>query len=264
LKQIARQARVAGEAYVRFIRRAILKIKFTVVPAMIILFLLACMNSCVSIKENDKAYVGKYIEIQGYFGDRNLEEFLEYVDSRAQAIIEKYNPGYVKPVVFRLYSTVDAFHNAGFGRKGNDGSVGTGQNGKVYMVNPYCSKVHDYDEMLIIGVHEFTHVVTLDINSSMPIWLSEGIAMLEAGQANRYSELKREALRGELPKYNALQYDDNSVYKYSRSIAEFIIDTYSIEAMRDLIKTPDIKKVLHLTNDEFQNEWSNYLKARKI
>jgi len=34
--------------------------------------------------------------------------------------------------------------------------------------------------------------------------------------------------------------------------------------MRDLIKTPDIKKVLHLTNDEFQNEWSNYLKARKI
>jgi len=219
---------------------------------------------CVSFRETTSNYVGQYTKLQGYFGEKDLNEFLNYIDSRAQKIISKYNPEYSKPVSFMLYSSANIFHNAGFGRKGDDSSVGTGRNGKVYMVNPYCSKVHDYDEMLQIGVHEFTHVITLDINSNMPTWLSEGIAMLEAGQGNRYGELKREAMQGKLPKFNTLGYDDNSVYKYSRSIAEFIIDTYSIDLMRALIKNPNIKKVLNLTNEEFQNNWSEYLKSRKI
>ena len=225
------------------------------------------MNSCISVQGNSHQYIGKYVKITGYYSDYDLSEFLTNIDSKAQTIIERYNPGFNRIISIRLYSSVDSFHNAGYGRKGEDGSVGNARNGSVYMVNPYCSKVHSYPEMLQIGVHEFTHVIISDANESMPIWLNEGIAMLEAQQGARYGGLKQEALSGTLPYYDNLAYDyysANSVYKYSRSLVEYIIDIYSIEKLRAFIIKPDPKTTLGISNEEFQENWKKYLIAKKI
>lgn len=226
--------------------------------SIIIIFLL---TGCVSIPEESSPYIGTYIRVEGKMGGKDLTEFFNSIEKKAKIIIDRYNPGYDRVVSVILYSSVEEYHAAGFGRKGNDYSVGTGYNGVVYMVNPYMSKVHNYQTMIQIGIHEYSHVITNSVNNNLPIWISEGIAMLEANQANISNDLRKQANRGELPKYYNISYDDNSVYFYSRSIIEYIINTYSQETLKQLLKNPNIKKVLKISDTEFQEGWGKYLSS---
>jgi hypothetical protein len=130
------------------------------------------------------------------------------------------------------------------------------------MVNPYKSKRHNYNGMVQIALHEYTHVVINDVNRNIPIWLNEGIALMEAGQSSIFRvEVKKEALADKLPFYDKIAVDQSSgmVYKYAGSIVEFIIARFSIGKLNEFIRFPDETSVFKITREQFQKEWQKYL-----
>ena len=229
-------------------------------------FLLVMLLSagCQTVRP-DNVVLDCPVAISGYTDTNDLSDFIEFVDQKTFAIINKYNPSFHKQVKVILYPSVEALHEAQRRKNAPDWSVGSARsNGDIWMVNPYCSSVHDYDEMKKILIHEYTHVVISSINKSIPIWLNEGIACYEADQnkdAETVDYIKRQAEAGLIPNYWEIDKDHSTgnVYIYARSIVEYIKDQYSLESLKRFILCTDTKKVFGISRKEFQEGWKKYI-----
>jgi hypothetical protein len=90
-----------------------------------------------------------------------------------------------KVFTVKIYPSLQDFHN-GIGEPDAESwIVGTSIGDEIDMVSPLNSgKVHNYNDILQVAEHEFTHIITRNINPkalNIP-WLCEGIATYEAKQ----------------------------------------------------------------------------------
>jgi len=205
------------------------------------------------------------VAVSGYTEGNDLSDFVGFVTEKSSYIISKYNPSFHKQIKVILYSSVKALHEAQGRDNAPDWSVGNARsNGDIWMVNPYCSSVHDYEEMKKILVHEYTHVVLGSINKAIPTWLNEGIACYEADQnkdAKTVEYVKQQAEASWIPNYWEIDKDHSTgnVYIYARSIVEYILEQYSLESLKRFVLNTDTKKVFGLSKQEFQEGWKKYI-----
>ena len=235
--------------------------KKTAFPFILLILLLA---GCQTV-QSDYSVLDYPVVVSGYIDTNELSDFTDYVTEKSSTIISKYNPSFHKQVKVILFPSVKALHEAERRKNDPDWSVGSARsNGDIWMVNPYCSSVHDYEEMKKILVHEFTHVVIGSINKRIPTWLNEGIACHEADQhrdTETVNYVKQQAMANLIPNYWEIDKDHSrgSVYIYSRSIVEYILEKYSFESLKRFITNPDTKKVFGLSRQEFQDGWKKYI-----
>lgn len=140
----------------------------------------------------------------------------------------------------------------------------------IYMVNPSkAGSGYSYSDFMKVIVHEFTHIVTAKINpniSSIPRWLTDGIAVYEAKQDDNVNQvISRAKSINKFPKLKDLEnpftFGDDCGYQYSYSIVDYIIKTYGYDKLIALIKSPaDFEKILGITEDNFQKKWIFYVK----
>jgi len=233
---------------------------FHIVLALTLLILTGCQTTNQSPVKYDSP-----ITISGYTESKNLGDFTAFVSEKSSSIINKYNPLFNKQVKVILFPSAEALHKAQGRETAPDWSVGNARsNGDIWMVNPYCSSVHDYEAMKKILVHEYTHVVVNSVNKNIPTWLNEGIACYEADQ-NKDPKIatyvKQQAEVGWLPNYWQIDKDHSTgdVYIYARSIVEYILGQYSLESLNAFIRTPDTIKVFKISKLEFQEGWRKYI-----
>jgi len=235
--------------------------KRSALPLFLVLLVLV---GCQTIP-SDNAVLDCPVVVSGYIDTNGLSDFIEFATEKSSTIINKYNPLFHKQVKVTLYPSVEALHKAQGRESAPDWSVGSARsNGDIWMVNPYCSSVHDYEEMKKILVHEYTHVVIGSIRKTIPTWLNEGIACHEADQhrdTETVNYVKQQAIADLVPNYWEIDKDHStgSVYIYSRSIVEYILEKYSMESLKRFIKDTDTKKVFGLSRQEFQEGWKKYI-----
>ena len=166
-----------------------------------------------------------------------------------------------------IYSDLDTFHKAINQPDAPSWVVGCALPGTttIKMVNPLNAGGRSYSDMMKVIVHEFTHVVTMSINSDIyeiPIWLSEGVAMFEAQQVEGVDEALSKAKSSN--KFLSLKDLENDPYnfgsqggyQFSYSIIEYMVKTYGYDKLIALIKSPsEFEKILGLSKEEFQKEW---------
>ena len=134
----------------------------------------------------------------------------------------------------------------------------------VSPLNP--GQVHTYDSMMKVVVHEFTHAIVhrLSNGKRLPLWLDEGVALYEAGQAPSFHK-KAIAKKSDLPSLSDLNSPTtdaqwNDVYRYSYTVVDYIIHEYGYEKLGDLIiGVGDIGTVLKMPVSEFQDDWHEFL-----
>ena len=175
-------------------------------------------------------------------------------------------------IIIHIYPTLQEFHNAIGQPNAPDWLVGTAFF-DVFVVSPQNpGPAHSYNEMMNnVLVHEFTHVCTYKINSSLPIWLSEGFALFEAGPYySKASVVSSYNSIGKIPTLDDLSYNfDNFVkfggYPFSLTIVHFIAENYGMDAMRKLIHYPNNFSVFEgLTKSGFQDKWFEYVKKNYL
>ncbi len=120
------------------------------------------------------------------------------------------------------------------------------------------------------AVHEFVHVVTLNINPQFgnnPRWLWEAVAQYEAGQFIHPKDI-RYLREGKFPSLELLSGPFNrggNIYDVGYLLVEYIVESWGRTTLLDLIKSNgNLQKVLELSDDAFQNGWRTFVEEKYL
>ena len=134
-----------------------------------------------------------------------------------------------------------------------------------------------------VAVHEFAHTVTLkllidnegsNVNSetfdrkfsTFPVWLWEAVSVYEAGQFVDPKTLPY-LTNDQYPSISELnnRLKGGKIYDCGYTIIEFILLKYGQDQLINLIKHyGDLKTTLSVTDDEFCNEWHEFIKEKYL
>ncbi len=171
-----------------------------------------------------------------------------------------------KSVRVYIYPDLKSFHRAIGMTDAPDWVVGNAMDGGIHIVSPNGAGSRAFDDMQKVLIHEFVHIVTRCLSGdvySVPCWLSEGVAVYEAGQ-----------LPGRLPADNPPPLSDLAAhgpetfaglggYQYAYTLVELIVKRFGYGKLRQLIASPgDMETVLGMSEAEFYALWADYLNRR--
>lgn len=205
-----------------------------------------------------------------------LKDLAETLEGNYSRITSDLNADLGFKVKVYLYKDINTFHKAIGQIDAPDWVVGAAFGNDIQMVSPLRpGRIHNYDSLIKVVVHEFTHVVIKNISSPeviIPQWLNEGVATYEAKQTDQLYGIGKLIRLDRIPSIETLEsnssYDamsDNKLYQFSYTLAEFIINKYGIEKLNNFIRSPsDYSGILGVDNNDFEQAWKDYLKVKYI
>lgn len=244
------------------------------------------LTGCSHTKANEAFVSGNNVEKKGmiqqlksnhftfYSKDEDkdcLEELLRTLEQNFTRITEDLKVSLDKKVEVYIYSDLNTYHEAINQPEAPSWVVGNANpiERTIQMVNPSKADGRPYSEFMKVIVHEFAHVVTREINSdvsSLPVWLSEGIAVFEAEQNNGIEEVITKAKESDkFPTLSDFETDsytfgNNGGYQFSYYLVEYIVKLYGYEKLIELIKAPlKFENILGVSKEEFEKQWISYL-----
>jgi len=127
------------------------------------------------------------------------------------------------------------------------------------------------DDVAVKAVHEFAHVVCLNLNptfSNDPRWLWEAVALYEAGQLVHPDRLGY-MVEGDYPSLEELDSpygtQGNRIYSVGYLLAEYVVDGWGMGFLRDLVRTNgDLESVLGVGAQEFELGWHAWVEDRYL
>ena len=216
---------------------------------------------------------GEHTRILWYEGnDAFAEDLLEAAESGIRQLAEATGVTPASPVEIRIYDSASAMQETVLFAQEWAGGIAFPRHGVVVMGINAGNIVWGRDAM----VHEMTHVVlgqfTFTCGTSLPAWLNEGLAVYNEGPTARVfekalsdaiSENSAFTLRGIAGAFPSSQERATVAYAQSRSIVEFLIESFGSGKMNDLLKafprlaTIDraLEEVYGLDSDSLQTAW---------
>lgn len=225
------------------------------------------VDNIEKVEENiDSNYLvenSEHFEIYYTIDDKiYAKHILKILEKNYDKIINDLKPSQLPIIKVRLYPTQKDFFQSIQEYNRKDWVVGiTWGKDEIRMLSPNNKETsHSYNEIVKTAIHEFTHIVCIHLNSyaSQQRWLWEGIALYEAGQTRNLEKLRIN--NNNLPSLFELNTNIDYLYNLSYSLIEYIVNNWGMEKVRELIvENGDIEKVLHISKEEFERDWHNYL-----
>ncbi len=120
------------------------------------------------------------------------------------------------------------------------------------------------------AVHEFAHVVSLNLNPEFgnnPRWLWEAVAMYAAQEFRNPKEIN-DIRDGNFPTLSDLNEDFNSgrnIYDVGYILVEYLVAQWSEDKLIELVSSNgDLKAVLGVTESEFEAGWQGFVKQKYL
>lgn len=193
-----------------------------------------------------------------------------------------------KPINIKIYPDLESFHFANklksglfwwiriFQKEeawvvGNTDST----SGDIKMVSPLNpgESGHDYDSILSVAVHEFTHAVALKVmpnsnglTSGFGLTLNEGLAVYEAGQGTMFEKdgsFNSAILRALPESIDKLSVDYNYRYPVGYSFVKYIVENYGYDKIIELLKKDYSGNNYDSETRALYDEWVEYLKSNQ-
>lgn len=206
-----------------------------------------------------------------------LDDLINRLENNYVKITSDFNVNLKDKISVFIYPDIKTYHKEIGKPKASNSLVGSVIGTAIKMVSPNNSGgVHDYELMMKIIVHEFTHSIINYVSGSVnknnyhiPTWLNEGLAFYEAQQMNEEwkKPLKKMISKNKVPSIKDLNSNhfSGSDYIFSFTIAEFMIGKYGFKKIIEIIKNPqDIEKILGIDMDYFEKQWLVYLKKKYL
>jgi len=202
-----------------------------------------------------------------------IEDVAKILNDNIERITGNYNTD-ITGTSYKVYIYPDltTFHEAIGRPDAADWLVGISPDREtVKMVSPNnAGTSHNYDQMLQVAVHEFTHSVIWGIEkeSAIPIWLNEGIAEYEARQMN---EKRKKSVRTmltmesvptlyEMKMCNSTEFGNMGGYELSYTIVEYIVSEYGYEKLNLLVRNPaDFESAFGVSQADFETGWLDFI-----
>lgn len=201
----------------------------------------------------------------------SLPDLENALESNYEKILKDLNTKLSFKVIVQIYPTLKDFDNAIKEANAPSWVAGKSDNRHILMVSPSHDPCHDYQGMIKCAVHEFTHVATDSLNDdlySVPRWVREGLAYLEADQItdSDKSEVALIVRSGKIPTLDDLsdnnKFDDINGFQLAPTAVQFIIKKYGWDKLIAYIKSPlFMETIFNASPQDLQNQWYAYLKS---
>ena len=203
-----------------------------------------------------------------YYFDGNgisqIQAVIDALEANHGRIISDLGPVDMPVVRAMIWSDEDEFNRIMWAHLGHSYTGVTG-----YVDGP--------DELRILlksgapqtAVHEFVHNVSLNLNRNIgnnPRWLWETVAVYES-QGFTHPNTLHYMASGDYPTLEELNTSTDpgreKVYEVGYILGEYIIVTWGIKALRELIlQFGDLSAVLGISASEFESDWYTWVRAR--
>jgi hypothetical protein len=135
----------------------------------------------------------------------------------------------------------------------------------IHMIAPKHPN-YQFEYMLIVMIHEFTHCVTLNIKPNFgnnPRWLWESIALFEAGQFIHPNQLTY-MVNHTPPTLSQLNnFNNTQIYDVGFLLAEYIVLNWGRQQLKDLILSAgNLQSTLGVSVSQFQTDWFTFVRNR--
>ncbi len=204
--------------------------------------------------------------------EKAVTDIQKYLEENYERITTNLKQPLDSPVEVKIYSDLTSFHEAvkvhsnffWFTSKVPHWVVGTTNGSVIRIVSPLNpgDSGHDYDAILKVAVHEFTHVIASKINRiERSFVLSEGIATYEAGQRDLNSA-SPDILPSSIEEMFAWNESNepHKMYTCGGSFVAFIVENYGYNKFIELYKRDYTRNVFDDDIREIYNQWINKIK----
>lgn len=203
---------------------------------------------------------------------KNQTQIVQHLETNYERVKADLRVTSLPKINVHFYATFNAFRTAIGMPNAPSWVVGIATSAtELHLMSPNSPELNRaFDEMLAIAVHEFTHCVTLHIESRIannPRWLWEGVALFEAGQ---FVNPRRLAYMVEghpptLAELNANWQTNSQVYDLGYLLVEYIVEKWGRQQVVDLIKSlGDVSSVLGISVSEFEKGWYEFVKGKYL
>lgn len=235
-----------------------------IIMLILCLSLFGCSEDPKTIKLRQESDHFNFYSIK--IDKESLNDLEENLESNYERIAKDLQVTLDEKIKVTIYPNISEFHKAIGMEDAEDWLVGLARNGEIMMVSPLNpGSVHNYESLMKVIVHEYTHILVENIKSNTAAYLNEGIAVVEANQINENSKyyLKEVAKADKLPSIDEMQNNYSKLeqpYEVSGGFVDFIVNKYGYDKIIDLIKEPDdIENIIGSTKEEIIAKWSEYI-----
>jgi hypothetical protein len=193
-----------------------------------------------------------------------IQAVIDALESNYGRIVSDLEPAYMPIVRAMIWSDENEFNKIMLAYLGNPPAGAKG-----YVAGPAELRILLTSRSPLTAVHEFAHNVTLALNRNIgnnPRWLWETVAEYESQDFTHPNTLHYMA-SGDYPTLEELNTSSDpgreKVYEVGYILGEYIVETWGIKALRDLILDfGDLSAVLGISASEFESSWYAWVRAR--
>lgn len=192
---------------------------------------------------------------------KTLNEIKEMLENNYQRIVQFFDVKKEFTTNVYIYPDTERYHIDAFGEKQDTWKVGSAHKNFLRIVDP-DKAIHNHSNMIINTIHELVHVVTYQDLAYRPAWLSEGTAIYFSGQYDYRKKYKSEPKANCIFSNNRNDFNYNGGYFFSGSIIDYIIQKYSEDKMKEILKNPkrDPFDILGVKKESFIRSWKKFVK----
>jgi len=201
-----------------------------------------------------------------------LKEIKKTLEDNHERLCSELENSYRFQIVVEIYPDQESYNEA-LTDKSVTGSPACSGNRRIQLVSPN-SPIRiagiPYEDRLLMVVHEYVHLMLNEINDSLPIWITEGVASYLGSPNGGYDRICS-LVFGQLPEISLENLYSNYAHLsapdiYSFSAIRFIANHFGLKILNRLIRDPvNLHNILGVNLKEFDNEWNGFinLKYRK-
>jgi hypothetical protein len=234
--------------------------KFKIFPFLLFLTVfLSCSKSIDPVYELKSEHFD-FILYDGLTAT-NITEISEELENNYNRIIDDLQLQNMPKVTVKIWSDYNNFMEA---MENDIGIRYTGTTGYIFGMTEF--RIYYTTQAPVAAVHEFAHLVTLQLNSSIannPRWLWEAAALYENNEFIHPKTLPY-MVSGDYPTLDELNTDYNSsnhyIYNVGYVLLEYVVQTWGMDDVIGLIQNNgNITKLLGITIQEFESGWYQFV-----
>lgn len=259
------------------------KIRLVVLRLLSIVIFVGIVAPQLAGQNADSLFLAKTSQHFSFYstpGERNVLDSLAItLENNYARITKRLGVQIDKKIDVKVFPDLKAFHVAINYPDAPDWVVGSCNGDELMMVSPLNpGSIHTYASLMQVIVHEFVHIAVSYARgdkgyTTLPRWISEGYAQYEAGQVN---ETIRKSVEKslidktpptweQLENASVMEFGNMNGYGLSVTIVEFLVTTYGIDKLVQLIKKPENIEIIYgLPENTLEKQWIQYIKHEKI
>jgi hypothetical protein len=236
-----------------------MQLKFTLILLFIIILLFSCSKSTDPVYEINSEHFDFILYDALTFA--NIIKVSEELENNYNRILDDLQVSGMPKVTVKVWSDYNNFMEA---MENDIGIRYTGATGYIFGMTEF--RIYYNSQSPVTAVHEFAHLVTMQINSSIannPRWLWEAVALYENNEFVHPKTLPYMD-SGDYPTLDELNIDYNSsnhyIYNLGYVLLEYVVQTWGMDNVIGLIQNNgNVTKLLGITIQEFESGWYQFI-----